>query len=483
MIHSRNSHYAAMVSPVAQASAPPAPPPELGVKAANPSLAAGRNKFRLQTKACATLGRLLVVGCLAALAALAQGPWTGSKSNGSDGALVINASTPGVNNGVYLFDPVALGKDVDGDNIYHFTTITLTGISEVRLLQSKMRRPGPVVWLATGNVIIGTKLNLSGSDGHPASASLRAPSEPGPGGFPGGMGATSTRPAQAGFGPGGGKLNSLANASGCSASFAGPAATVGAYFECVKPDYGNSILQPLIGGSGGAGATEFVSGISYGGGAGGGAIRVSSDTLIAFGTGVDGSANATGCSAAAHAIDARGGAGGRSNNHAGGGGSGGAVHLQSPIIAGCGTHLLISGGASPYPGPGSSGRIRLDTTSLRSVTSDPAGALTGPLVNIPLPTAAPVVRLTSIGGQPTPANPSAGYTVPDVNIDSSAAVPVAVAASYIPVGTPVTLILIPDVGSDLTANMTLAGTLENSTATVNVAIPRGVSRLFVRAVW
>ena len=51
-----------------------------------------------------------------------------SGSNGSDGMLPL--TTPET----IIFDPRALGLDKDGDNIYHFTTITIAQGVTVRLL-------------------------------------------------------------------------------------------------------------------------------------------------------------------------------------------------------------------------------------------------------------------------------------------------------------------------------------------------------------
>ena len=59
--------------------------------------------------------------------------WTGAGSNGSDGALNLTLATPGVLNGVLIFDPVALNLDVDGDNVYHFTTINIANGLTVKL--------------------------------------------------------------------------------------------------------------------------------------------------------------------------------------------------------------------------------------------------------------------------------------------------------------------------------------------------------------
>jgi len=186
--------------------------------------------------------------------------WSGSGSDGSDGPLVISASTPGVAQGVYIFDPVALNKDADANNVFHFTTISIQDNITVVFAANRMRRPGPVVFLASGGVTIAGKLSFSGETGHPNTNndSLRRISIPGPGGYPGGTGGTvAGSPATPGTGPGGGKVASPVTANphyyrGCP----------GAYTNAVVPSwctgatapsaYGTNLVQPLVGGAAGA---------------------------------------------------------------------------------------------------------------------------------------------------------------------------------------------------------------------------------------
>ena len=193
-------------------------------------------------------------------------------STGADGAL--NFSTPGT----FDFDPVVLGKDVDGDNIYHFTTINIGAGVTLKLRASKVRNRS-VVWLATGAVTIAGTLDLSGADGNPASiGQARVFAEPGPGGYPGGAGGQTGSPATAGFGPGGGPYRGI-NTRGCGASHALASA-------CSGLAYGNTLIVPLRGGSGGGGGSAVANNPGAGGGAGGGAIRiVSSGTITVSGPG------------------------------------------------------------------------------------------------------------------------------------------------------------------------------------------------------
>ncbi len=176
------------------------------------------------------LGRIVAVLGVAALLAAQHiaGQGFTSGSDGSDGAL--DLTTAGT------FDMSSLGKDPDGDNIYHFTTINIA--AGVTLSLSGRTISGPVVFLAQGDVAVAGTIDLHGANGHSPTAipSQRVPSIPGPGGFPGGVGGNSINAAQPGGGPSGGQAgNGNANTSG-SGGFSG-----------------NSFLVPLIGGSGGGG--------------------------------------------------------------------------------------------------------------------------------------------------------------------------------------------------------------------------------------
>jgi hypothetical protein len=386
-------------------------------------------------------------------------------SNGSDGPL--NISTSGD------FDPVALGKDLDGDNVYHFTTITIASGVTVRLRASKMRNTGPVIWLAQGAVTINGSLILSGDPGHPDSQdlSLRTPSDPGPGGYPGGVGGKPGGVPQRGAGPGGGIVAST-NQYGCSA---GHTTTGPLPARCTGggASYGNVLLQPLVGGSGGSGGGPSGNWTGSGGGAGGGAIRIVSPVSITI------SVNAV--------VAADGGATGPvSGGFGGGGGSGGSIHLAAPTVSLSNGFCVARGGAVNQVGEsGSNGRIRIDGNFVNSGGFVVPSPLVGPYQVSTLPAPNPTVRVTTINSIAVPAFPGNSYIVPDVSINTSSAVPVAIAATNIPLGTVVTLYISTDIGgTDATATTSpLAGTLASSTATANLTLPSGVSRIYVRAVW
>lgn len=424
------------------------------------------------------MNRLLLLLILTT-AAFAQ--WTGSGSSGVDGALNIGTDTPGVINGVFTFDPVALNLDLDGDNIFHFTTITVRDNITVKFRSDRLRHPGPVVLLASGAVAIQGRLNLDGENGHAydANESVRRPSIPGPGGYPGGAGAKVNGLAQAGFGPGGGRVATPAS-FGCPAGFVTNTTPSWCTGAGAPPTYGNNLLQPLVGGSGGSGTTFSGQQFGAGGGAGGGAIRISSSVAIVFGASVNTNGSPVACSEQFY-ISVDGGAGG---SNRGGPGTGGAVYLQAPVISGCTNHVYARGGFQADFGSASAGRVRFDANNIVNVTASPVTALPGPLVDVPLPSAPARIRITSINNVLAPANPGGGYTVPDVTINSPNAVPVVVAASNIPINTPVTLFVSSEAGQDVASSqVNLNGTLASSTATINVTLPQGVSRLLVRAVW
>jgi hypothetical protein len=384
-------------------------------------------------------------------------------SNGSDGAL--NLATPGE----ILFDPrdaATFGRqlDADGDNIYHFTSITIAAGVTVKLSGAKLN--GPIYWLATGPVEIAGAIDLNGENGQNREAVLatgsRYPAVPGAGGFGGGVGYgfTSQSPPQSGLGPGGGPV-----APGRWPSGAGHA-TQG-FFGCGNPvtgqAYGNDFLVPLIGGSGGGGSIETPP-FAATGGAGGGAILIASSGTITI----------TG------SITANGGQGGVNA----GSGSGGAIRLVAPTISGAGSLSAVGKGSNNCGAGSSNGRIRLEAFQ---------HSLTGTINPVPrrgvpssifLPEIPLSLRVASIASAPAPATPGGAFTSPDVTINSASAVDVTIEAKGIPPGTVVTLVVLPETGIDVvTDSPPLTGTLQQSSTTVSVTVPPGYSRMYVRAKW
>lgn len=228
--------------------------------------------------------------------------------------------------------------------------------------------------------------------------------------------------------------------------------------------YGSFTMLPLVGGSGGGGGggSPRVSGVcGTGGGGGGGALMlVSSGTVELTGS-----------------INAKGGNAGSTNNGtctqnldyggSGGGGSGGAVRILASAFIGGGTVNVTggSGGCNANSwnggGNGSAGRASIET-------------LVGGTFN---PGVLPSLTFTSIGGVAVPSNPTG---VGDVVLPDTVANPVsvAIAASGIPVGTVVKVILNQPYGGNITADSSpLSGTLQSSTATASINIPPGATVL------
>lgn len=383
-----------------------------------------------------------------------------SGSDRSDGAL--NLMNPGPDPLTIIFDPSALGLDPDGDNIYHFASITIGARVTVRLSATYIN--GPVFWLASGPVQIDGTIDLSGEDGHPESETImsRHVSVPGVGGYAGGLGGNSrdtvALPPLPGSGPGGEHLcvpNTNCQSHGRNTS--------------------NSFLVPLVGGSGGAGmdASDTVANIGAGGGAGGGAILIASSMSIT----VDGS------------IIARGGRGGtRLGGSRGlpGEGAGGSIRLAAPVIGGTG---LLSVSTDPNVNLPQFGFIRLEAFQRAFAGNVHGGSIyfASPFAVFPNPASpVPSVRVVSVAGAPVPPTPTGRVAMPDVTINQPAAVTLQIEAQNIPPGTVVKLHLLSeaDNGTGKIVDSTpLAGTLELSTATASVVIPPGFSQGFVRATW
>jgi len=393
----------------------------------------------------------LAAAALAAPAAVAE-PTFSSTSNGSDGALDYTGVASGT---TVVFDPAAHDPplDTDGDNVFHFTTITIPQGVTVKLWGYNLHNQ-PVYWLATGDVTIAGTLDLGGAAGHPGEVTSGfGPSQPGPGGYPGGAGTTNRNlgTAQAGFGPGSGDagLGSQENTRGSHSG--GP-----------KP-YGNAYLLPLLGGSGGGGS-------SAGGGAGGGAILLASSTKISV-TGL---------------VSARGG-----NSGDGGTGSGGAIRLMAPTIDGGGI-LDASGGGNLW-NTGFGGWVRIEAFQDDFIGQIPMGrggvylkVTLAPTSVLGLPsqsTGQVSLNFASIGGASVPAKPTASYLNPDVVLTSSEPLSIVVDAANIPPGTVVHITTYNETLGGGSVDATLTGTLSASAGTATIAAPPGFTTFYAYATW
>ena len=340
---------------------------------------------------------------------------------GTDGAFTPALDDPGVEAGVLTIDlrnaltgdwnhavtapELAAGNAVYGRGVYDaakwavvfkYTSINIPAGLTVEFTNHASR--APVVWLVTGDVTIDGTVTLTGAD-HVATPDL---SEPGPGGFRGGMGYHGPNSAgSAGFGPGGGRRVDRGYG----------AAHSNTPTDSTAPTYGNPSLLPLAGGSGGGGDQDS---IGRSGGAGGGALLIATaGTLTLSGT-----------------IAANGGVGSSDRYTAGnrtGSGSGGGIRLVCSSLTTSSTGKIEArGGFADYVYPGGLGRVRIERISV----DEAAGSLditpTPSVVALaeaatPLlwpPTDGPKVEIISIGGEAPPADPRAsfGATGPDVSI-------------------------------------------------------------------
>jgi hypothetical protein len=416
--------------------------------------------------------------CVLATAGVASAQTFNSGSTGADGAFDLT----GVPSGTTInFDPKTeprlVGKDPEGDFVYHFTTITIPAGVTVKM--SAKWTNGPIYWLATGAVDISGTLDLGGETGHPYSRTPgdRRVSIPGPGGFPGGLGGRSDTPgwaAQPGAGPGGGLLGSGETPAGRGGG---------------AKQTGNDFLVPLIGGSGGGGGASSTTDFwGSGGGAGGGAITIASSLSIALSGQIDTVGGASGV-----------GNGSACNSFYGGSGSGGAIRLVAPLISGGGNlntgallpngNVLDRNGNFPNCGDGffpngAQGRVRLEAFQRNWSFSGSPYITGGPVSSYAPTTPPPSVRVTGVAGQSVQSASDGSFNPADVTINSNDPVEVTIQAHNVPIGTAPKLYLFSLDGNDqVVAGSALQGTLQSSTSTASVQFPPGFSRGYVRAVW
>ncbi len=365
-----------------------------------------------------------------------------SGSTGSDGSFDLSVDPPAVPTGTIINGNTAtVPLPVDG--IFNFTTVNVPSGKTVTFTKNAANTP--VYVLATGDVTIAGTIDVSGG----SAGDSTVPGKGGPGGYDGGNGGATNVPGGWGLGPGGGISDTTkCDGSGFPGGNGSFGTTGGMYCGTSAPGsvYGDARLIPLIGGSGGAGSVRNNQG--YGGGGGGGAILVASSESIT----VTGS------------IISNGGNG----NNISGGGSGGAIKLMANSISGYGIIHAEGGIWQDSRFQGGLGRIRLESYSNSFPGTDPPYTYGQPR-NV-FEVNAPVLAITSIGGVNTPSYPTGSYTQPDVMLPDTTTNPVTVtlAANNIPVGTTVTVSVIPQYGSATEVTTTLSGTDSSSTGSANV---------------
>ena len=376
------------------------------------------------------------------------------------------------------------------DGIWRYTSITIPKGMVVRF--NKNERNSSVQWLASGHVEIDGIVDVSGEKGENFYSysyyyGSNAPSNPigiiskgGPGGFDGGRGGvrfqnSGSYAGMPGVGPGGGApgINNTASQDsyGKPGGFTGSADSSGAIIST----YGNTYLQPLVGGSGGGGSASFdaVDGVS--GGGGGGAILIASTRDIT----INGK------------IMANGGDSGQVyyynyNNYYyynqynyynyykySGSGSGGAIRLVADRVLGKGS-LRSGGGSNNYSNIQSiatTGRIRVEAYE-RDLANSPS--------NFPPPFQAPPIktspikdhgklRVASVHGENVAEPASGDMETPDVVFDAAGIVKIIVAAENVPDGTRIK-VRITTKGDAVVSEPV---SLTNGQAEFNLSVPAG----------
>lgn len=327
--------------------------------------------------------------------------------------------------------------------VFNFTTVNIPSNVTVTFIRNANNTP--VYILATGNVTIAGTINVDGAGS--VSGNI---AKGGPGGFDGGCGGAPYKLGSKGLGPGGGGGGTSTCALGGGGGFAAAGGTyAGTNCGTGGAAYGNDSLIPLIGGSGGGGCSSTSGSVANGGSGGGGAILIASSGTIT----INGTVSAVGGSGVV-------------------GGGGGAIRIVGTSISGAGT-LRATGGSGNGAASGGSGRIRIEAeTRSFTFTTSPAYTFSFTPSSV-FPANSPVLSITSVGGQNVPTNPQGSFTQPDILLPGTTVNPVVVtvSAAYIPVGTTVTVSVIPQYSGATNVATTLSGTLASSTASANVTIP------------
>ena len=352
------------------------------------------------------------------------------------------------------------------DGILNFTTVNIPAGVTVNFRRNAANTPAYI--LVQGDAVIDGVIDVSGSDG---TEFYNSP----PGGFAGGL--PQAGRGGTGKGPGGGLGGQPTIVGGNGGSYGSPGAQgTRQPPSSITAIYGSTVLQPLLGGSGGGavafvGAGSTISTQGARGGGGGGAILIAvSGTLTLNGS-----------------ILATGGDGAESENLRvrSGGGSGGAVRLIASTLAGAG-NIDIRGGnkgdatsqvSAEDGGAGGYGRARLEADAFTFT-----GGVTPVLVNIFSPSAIfaatlPNVSITSVAGVSVSTNPTGDS---DVILPTSISNPVTIglAATDVPLDSTIDVTLTPSNGSSFTVTgSALSGTVANSTSTAQVTLPQGASTL------
>jgi len=351
---------------------------------------------------------LAVVGMLACAGMAVAG--INIPGDGSDGGLHVTSNTK-----IDLSQAVTGNWDDDNSGnggvgiydsnkwavVFKYTNVTIN--AGKTLTFNNHPRRAAVVWLVSGDVTINGTVSLDGESGPQGTDLLPVHTEPGPGGFRGGLGFRGALTGGPGFGPGGGNYSQDATW------------------------HGNASLLPLIGGSGGGG--EQTGTWSRYGGAGGGAILIACTGTLT----IDGAVRSCG---------------GRGDNSAGSG-AGGAVRLIAETILGSGVVNTA--------GQGGNGKIRIERVSgTENMIVTPSPSLValdpGAVPQIWLPDDGPTVRIVSIGGESVSGDPRAEFGLEDTDIQivESSTTPVVVETRNVEQASQVKIRVAPRINASMT---------------------------------
>jgi hypothetical protein len=211
-----------------------------------------------------------------------------------------------------------------------------------------------------------------------------------------------------------------------------------------------------VGGDGGAG------GNTQGGGAGGGAVLIASSSTITI--------NGT--------ITANGG-----STKDGTGGNGGAIRLVAPRIQGMGEISARAGRSDRQNGDGTNGRVRIEVgeNEFRGNFNGTPYSPGKPFGLFLPPEPPPSILITSVAGTPVNAT---SFAVPSTKINVIGPVTITLEARNVPIGTVPKLQILSDAGAELIVEGSpFAGTLQQSSSSVQVTLPFGASHTFVLARW
>ena len=376
----------------------------------------------------------VILHCFIALPSISVAQTFDSGSTGSYGPLTITTNTT---------------LQLPADGIFNCTTINIASGAALKFAPNALNTP--VYLLATGDIIIAGTIDVSGKQ----ALGRGAGGAGGPGGFAGGNGGPLAARGSAGLGPGGGPEGTGNGVRGAYRFAIGTSAAT----------YGNSLLMPLVGGSGGSGSfsPEVAAGQGAGGGGGGGAVLIASNTRIVFPA-------PTGSIYGKVIAD-----GGAKFSlyylypYESGAGSGGAIRMIAPVVTGSGDFSVRCEGNT-------NGRFRIDAfdSSNFSVHSGDTPEAVGAVMII-FPSPLPKLSVVATAGTNIVENSPSAIIV-NLPTGSPATQPIKIRARDFGGIVPVRIRLVPENGEATTFDGTIDNTVTNpAETTINVTMPLGVA--------